>query len=63
MLQCCEFGEKFEITRETQSRVSKFGSRKRDVQDIEVGDNELILMEMSTKWPRDQGICLKHRQA
>ena len=60
--QCYEFEKKFEITRETWSRYPKFGLRKRDVQESEVWDSQMILREMSIKWSRGGEICSRYRQ-
>ena len=51
---------KISLTREARTRDPKFGSRKRGIGDIEVQDNEMISREMSTKWPRDCGICSRY---
>ena len=53
---------KVQEKREIWTREPRFASRKQDIWDIEVRDNEMILREMSTKWPRDYGICSRYRQ-
>ena len=40
------------MSRNTWCRDPKCGSGKRDVQDMEVQDNEKILRQMSTNWTR-----------
>ena len=52
-----QIGEIVQGNDKTWLREPKVGSRKRNVWDIEVQDNNKILTEMSTKWPRDRGIC------
>ena len=62
MPHCCKFEEKLKIMRKIWSWEPKFSSRKQDVQDNDVLDNEITLREMSTKWPKVQGICLRYQQ-
>ena len=40
----------------------KFPSRKRDVRNIKVGGNEIILREMVTKWSRYRGVWTWYRK-